>query len=720
MVIPLLAALDPRKTVSGTPFENVAEEVLNGLFCHYEPPVSKHSQHKAAKEAKENPKKYTFSEVKKEEATQRTNRLHRRRQAYAADELSDPGTPAATPKKGVTWRDEKQTALKGLEGRVELCAVNHCDFFGFTRDGTGGGGDLAENLSPSAAQVHEPKIANETQKPPPIIKQTPTLREPLKDGSSKKTLYDDEGNPIGNVDVNPPANVPPAPSGLSQLRQMAEALDEEPQSRGRGSSATIKKQPSQSPVMSANPNHYDTPEQFEESDPSSSRVSDRPATAYRGCAMDLSSYQSGENSIIDEANNSYPVSPSKRSEVFSDLTMDPAIKNDRKFRTSSPALTSQGIEMDAVPEVKPQTTVQTTSTDQRTKLLSEVRGRTSTVVYDEKGNIVERRASLDTKEVVKAKASAGAIPGLTASKTEETKGSRKKSGSTSRRLSSSKDKHDPVQKLQDISANTTLETNYSSDELKQTSSGNRDPSPRMSMEPLPSELEEQMSTDKGPLPPTPRRKSVTQYSLTNSRSDREERKREEEIRARLSEAYMKESNKSIKSNCYSWKTGSKSDGSCTSDDEIRAEVSTVEDTGDDEPIQTKEIENRDDEEALVPTNQRTVSGSTLTSIDELAPVVPTTSFPKESFSKEIVPTSNKRSSVGGSRRSEKSRSPRAGSRKSDSRNRETVQSSTDGSSSRSGKFWKGWKKTIGQVKKLVHDIDEQRLPPSTVPKRSRR
>ena len=42
------AAPQPNKGVS---LENVAEEVLNGLFCHYEPPTTEDSQRKAAEEA---------------------------------------------------------------------------------------------------------------------------------------------------------------------------------------------------------------------------------------------------------------------------------------------------------------------------------------------------------------------------------------------------------------------------------------------------------------------------------------------------------------------------------------------------------------------------------------------------------------------------------------------------------------------------------------------
>ena len=39
--------------------ENTAEDLINGLFCTYEPPTSKMEQFKAAKAARKDPKKYS-------------------------------------------------------------------------------------------------------------------------------------------------------------------------------------------------------------------------------------------------------------------------------------------------------------------------------------------------------------------------------------------------------------------------------------------------------------------------------------------------------------------------------------------------------------------------------------------------------------------------------------------------------------------------------------
>jgi hypothetical protein len=39
-----------------------------------------------------------------------------------------------------------------------------------------------------------------------------------------------------------------------------------------------------------------------------------------------------------------------------------------------------------------------------------------------------------------------------------------------------------------------------------------------------------------------------------------------------------------------------------------------------------------------------------------------------------------------------------------------IPAASNGSSSKSKKLWKGWKKTLGKVKSIVHDIDEKRIP----------
>lgn len=710
MVIPLLAALDPRKTVTGTPFENVAEEVLNGLFCHYEPPVSEYTQHKAAKAVRKNPKKYSFSEVKKTESILRTSRLFRKREAFRSATTE----PAVPFKKAVTWRDEKSSQSKGIEGRIEGCATRHCDFLGFS---TMGGVDLADNEG-QTAQTHTPKMPGEVPVPPPIIKQTPTVREPLKDGSSKKILYDDEGHPIGNVAVDPTDEAPPAPSGLSQLRQMARELDNEedmyePENYDQPSrrrlmpprSATprherpedpIGLQRSESPAVQPHhydtreqfevqPNHYDTPEQFE--------GSDRPATPYRRREAEVVSYPTGENSIVDRDSRQFPISPSKRSEVHSELTMDPALREHNKG-APRPAQTSKQVEDDMpssaqlkVPDqdIAPTSEVtaiadvakvveapsQDTSVDQRKNLLTEVRGRRGTILYDEMGNIVERRADLESKDVVKGKSSS-----LATRKSELPFKSNTES--------------DGFQKLQKLPRTKVppLED--------ETTTRKPDPTPRMSMEPLTADKIEPVSADSTtPLPPTPRRKSDARRSTQNTRFDREERKREEAIRARLSQAYLNDFEKKIDSGKKKATSASKkqsmSPKTFATDDEIRAEVTTIGDTEyhnpysafeylEDEPFSKEQTETR---QVLEPISENLSSNnaSTMASIEVRDQVL------KKTTSDETAQKSK--------------------------------QSSTSGNSKRSDKIWKGWKKTIGTVKKFVNDIDEQRIPTS-VPTKSRR
>ena len=140
----VFAVLNPRQTAAGTPFENVAQEVLNGLFCHYEPPVSEYAQAKAAQEARTHPKKYSFSQVKKSQSILRTSKLYRKKHAVR-EQSAIAEEPVLRKKKAVTWRDEQNRA--GIEGRMGSCAATNCGFLGFGSDDSG----LADRLSPTAA-----------------------------------------------------------------------------------------------------------------------------------------------------------------------------------------------------------------------------------------------------------------------------------------------------------------------------------------------------------------------------------------------------------------------------------------------------------------------------------------------------------------------------------------------------------------------------------------
>lgn len=677
MVIPFLAAMDPRQRVTGTRFENMAEDVLNGILCHYEPPVSEYTQHKAAKEVRRHPEKYTFSEVKKSQSILRTSRLYRKRQAMMESEQPEQPTPTMPnqTKKAVSWRDEKNR--KGIEGTIEGCATRHCGFLGFAAKG---GDGLAEALSPTA-QARSPKNTAEAPLPQPIMKSASSVNEPLNDhATSKKVLYDDEGNPIGDLENNdPPAVAPPAPSGLSQIRRMAKELDDtsdvyEPENYDQPSkrshkfvrSATpryarteeerITMQRSQSPVSATKPNHYDVPEQFQNS---------RPATPYRS---------RGTEEPAD-----FPASPTKKSEVFSDVTMDPALSS-RNYQALSTTNTSRDMGMEtyeskAAPMVRSKTTKSesvpvpeqsksasdptTPVVDHHKQLLREVRGRKSTVIYDEKGDIVEQRAILEPNKVVKAKTA-----GKGDSKIDLTKKSQK-------------------------TASTTQKEAVALGK-KETSRQKQEPTPRMSMEP-PTLDPSSATSGTSALPPTPRRKDDVQTSQ-NTRSNREDRKREEEIRARLSQAYSGEAPVVKKTKK---KTSSKSKRTPTSprtlatDDEIRAEVTTIgmdtaykattdhnkfEYLEDEEPEAYKE--NVETRETAEPVSSSLSNSSSLSSIDE----------------REPAPALQQRSQgeLGGMK----------------------INQSNSGNSARSKNIWKGWKKTLGKVKKIVNDIDEQRLPAS--------
>jgi hypothetical protein len=196
--MPIFMLENPNNRSAGTSLENVAEEVLNGIFCHYEPPTSESAQVKAAKNFRAHPTDYGFEKQKqRKRSILRTSRLFRKtKKARQKQEI-----------RSVTWRDEKSRSH--LEGRVEACAAEQCDFFGKS---TKGGDGLADSLSPKkAAKVHEDNIIKE-QKEQQRVKMTEPLKE---DGTPKKVMYDDEGNPIYEDGSDyQDENDPPSPSSL--------------------------------------------------------------------------------------------------------------------------------------------------------------------------------------------------------------------------------------------------------------------------------------------------------------------------------------------------------------------------------------------------------------------------------------------------------------------------------------------------------------------------
>ena len=791
----VFAAVNPRERVAGTSFENVAEEVLNGLFCHYEPPVSEYAQHKAASNARLHPRRYSFSKVKKYQSILRTSRLFKKKQAMESRK-----------KKAVTWRDEHNR--KGIEGHVEGCAADNCDFLGFSRkDG------LADSISPTRVSSLS-KVPMNNRVPEPIIKHAPTSREVLKGAPSKKILYDDEGNPINddidtagakNFPLSSPRALPPAPTGLTQLRQMTKELDDdiyEPEdydnphssvssqdysqlrnstprddSRSDGSHGDdkITMARSQSPSPRPVPNHYDTPEQFE--DRGRRRGLNRPATPYRrrGESGDETEIEDPENSILNQENNvrSTSASPSRRSEVFSDLTMDDAISGRNNYRPASPARTSEGVEIDMFQgRARPRSRSPSRYRDDRTSMKDENKVRESTssrVVFNDMGKAAgreaiphnnderrhpeesRRRGSRDDREHEAPRLSKKSsrddrrrhsLAELPKPEEQFDVGEPRKQSSRSRRTSEplpaqsksrkSSNENDGFQKLRKVPSQSALpivETAFTSEDENVTTC-KRDPTPRMSIEPG--------SVD-GPLPPTPRRKDDDRRSSREGHDVR--RPKQEENRLRSRRDFQRDSQDSNptsdgtpssdrsefvegpknEESTYDWAYNALmkqfTPKSMATDDEIRAEVSSVGmESNTLRPVHYPPLQYPN---PFLKKNQPT------TIKEERAPDLrPASSDDSEpssisnstisSHERQPVKKAKPAGAVGLSA-SNISGSTKHGSSKSRKKKLKPthtdIQPSNSSASTRTKKLWKGWRKAVGKVKAIVKDIDEQRIPP---------
>eukprot|EP00934_Nitzschia_sp_Nitz4_P005913 Nitzschia sp. Nitz4//scaffold89_size161592//52275//54668//NITZ4_002372-RA/size161592-processed-gene-0.219-mRNA-1//-1//CDS//3329559598//5903//frame0 len=374
--------LDPRQKKSGSTLENVAEEMLNGLFCHYEPPTSEYAQHKAATELKANPNKYVSTPTaRSKKSILRTSRLFRKKVTPKAA-----ATAPAPAKKGVTWRDEQ--TQPGIEGRVVACAIDQCDFFGIS---TRVGGGLADSLSPTAGTANpfpEPAVYQETRSAE--NEAAPQVEESRDEEAAAepagKVLYDDEGNPISiNTDSDPTSDALAAmdefedaprtarkaateevaqeeeeayhhrstvPSGYSQVRKLAMQFERgemyEPLNydKPKQTAQSLAYRRVRSPPVhrSSTPRggvyEYDN-EEVDLAAPSGlTSVQGRPSTPYRR--------RGNDDAGRDREGRMGFESPARRSDVYSDLTMDDALTGRGRYYRfpQSPAKPSEGIEVD--------------------------------------------------------------------------------------------------------------------------------------------------------------------------------------------------------------------------------------------------------------------------------------------------------------------------------------------------------------------------------------
>jgi hypothetical protein len=234
---------------TGVTLEDVAEEVMNGLFCHYEPPTSDNALRKAAEQVRANPSGFSTEPLpmqrKRSKSILKPSRLLRRSRKHS---------------RTVTWRDQGKTVAipTVMEEKVASCAINasHCDFLrrSTAEDEPEPKNTLTENLeqnnkaAPTKTQEQDPIEKFREKKSPkganapttmPFNDNAPINTKPFNAPNTpkpfnapntpkpfnapntpkqsnvppKKVLYDDEGNPI--LEDGSDENVPPPSPSLS-------------------------------------------------------------------------------------------------------------------------------------------------------------------------------------------------------------------------------------------------------------------------------------------------------------------------------------------------------------------------------------------------------------------------------------------------------------------------------------------------------------------------
>lgn len=199
--------------------ENVAEDIVNGLFCTYEPPTSKMEQYKAAKAARKNPEKYMYRPSVPKSILKWKVKKHKEKKASHSSSASQAPSVAPSPppsetrddvnddivavekeKKSVTWRDQKaQGGRTEIENKVVGLASKYCG--GACNNGEG----IADILSSPTGRATQTFFTGGPETPGSMAsmassiftKQTAATEE---DGE-KKVLYDDLGNPIREDDI---------------------------------------------------------------------------------------------------------------------------------------------------------------------------------------------------------------------------------------------------------------------------------------------------------------------------------------------------------------------------------------------------------------------------------------------------------------------------------------------------------------------------------------
>jgi len=211
--MPVIAPPSYENMKAGGALENAAEEILNGIFCHYEPPTSTKAQKTAARAVHEYPTKFLYEEqntkpvlrkkkigTPSSQVSEFESEADYETETEAGDyddettigeelegtEKFEPGTPG---KGGIKWRDEESKRVEETKANATKASSwsQYITLPCFTVD-------IKDDVIPDSLE----DIQDENDAPrEPTPKAVPTsTRSALKRrDDAMKVLYDDEGNP---------------------------------------------------------------------------------------------------------------------------------------------------------------------------------------------------------------------------------------------------------------------------------------------------------------------------------------------------------------------------------------------------------------------------------------------------------------------------------------------------------------------------------------------
>lgn len=220
----------------GFNIENTAEDIINGLFCTYEPPTSRMDQYRAAKAVRKEPEKYAVRpsvpksilkwKVKKnipkteetapadETETDAEAQTEANVEAESADEIMG-------EKKIVTWRDRKGDAERSeIEKKIIDLSGKYCGSVCHSGEALA---DIMSSPTGKTMETMQNFFATDAKTPGSMASKASALFGGASP-KSKKTLYDDQGNLIREDDVKEDENrsyFPSTPSTVATSKSKA-------------------------------------------------------------------------------------------------------------------------------------------------------------------------------------------------------------------------------------------------------------------------------------------------------------------------------------------------------------------------------------------------------------------------------------------------------------------------------------------------------------------